>query len=94
MSTKLTIMLALAAGFIGGSASQLLQVPVLAQKGTTVPQEILAHRFVLVDESGVPHGIFGFDQDHRPNLELRDDKGNTWSFTQIPRRHAELLPEK
>ena len=46
-----------------------------------MPQEIRAHKFVLVDEAGVSRGVFGFDKYHRPNIELMDPKGNTWGFT-------------
>lgn len=94
MTTKTTIAVALAAGFIGGLASQRI-VPTLvwAQEQATVPQEIRARRFVIVDEAGVSRGVLGFDKHQRPNIELMDAKGNTWGFTPIPNMHGNMLPD-
>lgn len=93
MITKPTIALALAAGFIGGLASQyIMPAPVWAQQQASVPQEIRAHEFVLVDKAGVSRGVFGFDKYQRPSIELMDEKGHTWGFTKIPFRHGEMLP--
>ncbi len=58
-----------------------------------MPQEIRAHKFVLVDEAGVSRGVLGFDKYHRPNIELMDPKGNTWGFTPIPNMHGNMLPD-
>jgi hypothetical protein len=95
MSPKTTIALALAAGFIGGIASQrIVPAPVWAQEQASVPQEIRAHKFVLVDEAGVSRGVFGFDKYQRPNIELMDTKGQTWGFkANPPFRHGDMLPD-
>jgi hypothetical protein len=96
MSTKTTIALAIAAGFIGGIASQrILPTPVRAQEQVSVPQEIRTHRFVLVDDNGVDRGVFGFDWKAAPDIELMDPKGHTW----VPRYqgndlgHRAMLPD-
>jgi hypothetical protein len=95
MSPKTTLALALAAGFLGGTLSQRL-VPVHAQE---IPQELRAHKFVLVDDQGVSRGVFGFPIRNNPGgypaIELLNTKGNTSSFTAYhkPTRHVGLLPD-
>jgi len=75
MNCKFTITLALVAGFIGGMASRYLgPAPVYAQT-PTVPQEIRAHKFVLVDEGGVARGAFGIEANGAPQIEVSDGKG-------------------
>ena len=92
MSTKTTIALAIAAGFIGGIASQrIVPAPVWAQ--TSVLQEIRAHKFVLVDEAGVSRGVMGFDKYQRPSIEMMDTKGQTWFFRGILSSHGDMLPD-
>jgi hypothetical protein len=94
MNPKKTIALAVAAGFIGGIASQsIVPVSVSAQEQASVPQEIRAHKLVLVDEAGVSRGVLGFDKHQRPNIEFMDAKGNTWGFTPIPNMHGNMLPD-
>jgi hypothetical protein len=62
MSPRTTLMLALAAGFIGGIVSQhLALMPVLAQAPTPAAKEVRAEKFVIVDENGLPRGAFGID---------------------------------
>jgi hypothetical protein len=101
MTTKLTVVLALAAGFIGGLASHYcVPSPVFAQQGsgsgipekTSIPQEIQAHKFLLVDEGGAVRGAFGFEKDGTPNIEIIDLKGHKWG---VWREHTttELLPD-
>ncbi len=85
MSTKMTIALALAAGFIGGTISQrIVPTVVQAQQQAAMPQEIRAHKFVLVDDSGVDRGVFGFAAFKKwglnPTIELMEPKGHIWSF--------------
>ena len=82
MSTKLTVVIALVAGFIGGTISHIVEpTPVRAQEQVPIPQEIRAHKFVLVDDSGVDRGVFGFaltkKGDSYPTIELMDTKGGT-----------------
>jgi hypothetical protein len=95
MSTKTTIVLALAAGFIGGIVSQrIVPASVWAEEQVSVSPEIRAHKFVLVDEAGVSRGVLGFDRYQRPNIELMDVKGQTWGFrTNPPFRHGDMLPD-
>jgi hypothetical protein len=79
MSTKTTIALAIAAGFLGGIASQrIVPAPVMAQDQGTVPQEIRAHKFVLVDDTGVDRGVFGFNKHGAPRIVLMEADGRTW----------------
>jgi len=94
MTAKTTIAVALAAGFIGGLASQRI-VPTLvwAQEQASVPLEIRAHKFVIVDEAGVSRGVLGFDKHQRPNIELMDPKGNTWGGTPIANMRGSMLPD-
>ena len=93
--TMTTIVLVLAAGFIGGIVSQrIVPAPVWAQEQASVPQEIRAHKFLLVDETGVSRGVFGFDKYQRPNIEVIDAKGQTWGFEPNPPfRHGDMLPD-
>lgn len=81
MSPRTTIVLALAAGFVGGTISQRI-VPVHAQDQPSVPQEIRAHKFVLVDESGVDRGVFGFGN-RGADIEFMDRKNHTWTVQGI-----------
>jgi hypothetical protein len=62
MSTRTTLTLAVAAGFIGGIASQHLALtPVLAKEPATAAKEIRAETFVIVDANGLPRGAFGIN---------------------------------
>jgi hypothetical protein len=96
MSTKTTLVLALAAGFLGGIASQhVLPASVWAQD-QIVPLEIRAHKFVLVDDDGVSRGVLGFGVKKGkmdPTIEMMDAKGNRWSFTRNPFWLSGLLPD-
>ena len=75
MSTKFTIALALAAGFIGGFASRYsTPAPAFAQT-PVIPEESRAHKFVLVDENGIPRGVFGIESNGAPEIEITDPKG-------------------
>ena len=96
MSTKTTLALAVAAGFMGGIVSQrILPTPVRAQEQASVPQEIRAHKFVLVDDAGVDRGVFGFNWKGAPDIEMMDAKGHIW----VPRYqgndpwHRGMLPD-
>jgi hypothetical protein len=105
MSTKTTIALAVAAGFLGGVASQrILPTPVRAQEQASVPQEIRAHKFVIVDDAGVDRGVFGFpnnvdggvfgfiNKGLSPDIELMDSKGHTWTPRYMGSSHV-FLPD-
>jgi hypothetical protein len=94
MNGKFSITLALAAGFIGGVASHyLMPTPVHAQAETPALQEIRAHKFVLVDEHGVARGVFGFQNDGSPNIELMTGN-DVWGYSVHPGliKHG-MLPE-
>jgi len=95
MSTKTTVVLALAAGFVGGIISQrIVPATVSAQQQASVSPEIRAHKFLLTDEAGVSRGVFGFDKYQCPNLEVMDAKGQTWGFkANPPFRHGDMLPD-
>jgi hypothetical protein len=93
MSTKTTIALAIAAGFMGGIASQrILPTPVRAQEQASVPQEIRAHKFVLVDDASVDRGVIGFDKRGDPVIETMDVKGHTWESNWTSSPHV-FLPD-
>jgi hypothetical protein len=80
MSTKASVALAVAAGFMGGAASHYLMVPpVYAQAQGTTSQETRSQRFVLVDENGVTRGVFGFHPDGSPDVQISYGKGNIFS---------------
>jgi hypothetical protein len=97
MSTKTTLAFAVAAGFIGGIASQhLTPAPVWAQDQGVVQQEIRAHKFVLVDETGEDRGVIGFAEFKgiaHPTIQMMEDAdGRMWT---MPRRWwpSHLLPD-
>jgi hypothetical protein len=75
MSNKLTATLAIAAGFIGGFASHYFVTPPVYAQAPAVPQEIRAHKFVLVDETGVARGVFGIEANGVPEIEVSTPKG-------------------
>jgi hypothetical protein len=105
MKNRTTLALALAAGFMGGIVSQRIVPPsVWAQDHAIVPDEIRAHKFVLVDEAGVSRGIFGFaatrpyngfgaKNEPFPAMEMMDTKGEVWSVTTNEFGHRGLLPD-
>jgi hypothetical protein len=79
MSARTTLVLALAAGFLGGIASQhITLLPVYAQSQTPIPKEIRAESFVIVDENGAPRGVFGIDKKDGPIVEITDSKGHAY----------------
>jgi len=81
MSNKTTIVLALAAGFIGGTISQhIAPPPVYAQPQIPVPREIRAESFVIVDTHGVPRGAFAVNERNGwPMIEITDRKRHAWA---------------
>jgi hypothetical protein len=76
MSTRTTLILAVAAGFIGGIASQHLAItPVFAKEPSPAAKKIRAEKFVLVDENGLPRGAFGINpKDGWPTIEFTGEK--------------------
>ncbi len=60
MNRKTNLILALAAGLVGGLLSRYINpMPAFAQT-QLVPKEIRAQSFVLVDEQGTAFGLMGF----------------------------------
>jgi hypothetical protein len=77
MSAKTTLAFAAAAGFLGGIASQhIAPALVHAQAQPSIPKEIRAETFVIVDHDGKPRGAFGIDKKYGPVIEITDAKGN------------------
>ena len=81
MNRKVNFGLSLAAGLLGGILSHYVTAkPVLAQAQVVPPKEISAQTFILVDEKGVPLGLFGFDADGSATIRLQDRSGKViWS---------------
>jgi hypothetical protein len=81
MNHKLNLILALAAGLLGGLISRyLVPTPVHAQTQTAAPKELRAQSFVLVNERGTSLGLFGFDPKGVPIIKFVDEHGSTiWS---------------
>jgi hypothetical protein len=80
MSTRTTLTLAVAAGFFGGIISQrIVPTPVFAQAQPLPPTEIQAQRFVLVDKNGTARGVFGFETNGSPVIEITGDKGHVFT---------------
>jgi hypothetical protein len=82
MNRILTLALALSAGLIGGLLSRYIAPEsVHAQAQTIAPKEIRAQSFVLVDEKGVPRGIFAIEQTGFPTLEASAQDGHVYTLT-------------
>jgi hypothetical protein len=95
MSSKFTITIALAAGFIGGIASRRLRPSPVYAQAPAPPQEIRAQRFVLVDEAGVARGAFGIETNGAPELEIADPKSHVFAcgFKPWSQVHGLLIDE-
>jgi hypothetical protein len=89
MNRKTHLILALAAGLLGGLISRYINpIPAYAQTQTT-PKAIRAQSFVLVDEQGMAFGLLGFTPKGAPIITLLDERGRTvWSTAPRP----SLLP--
>jgi hypothetical protein len=88
MSAESTIILALAAGFIGGLAARFIEPALTYAQAPASPQEIRAQKFVLIDETGAARGVFGIETNGAPEIEVSDSKGHvfacsfkSWSVT-------------
>jgi hypothetical protein len=83
MNRKLNVAIALIAGLVGGFASRYLTpTPVFAQAQAPIPKEIKAQKFVIVNEEGQALGVFGFDRNGTPMVNLTDENGRTFWSTQ------------
>ena len=79
MNIRFTIALAVAARFLGGLAARCFKsAPGHAQAQAVLP-EIRAHKFILVDEVGVPRGVFGIEENGTPLIEIEDSKGHVFA---------------
>jgi hypothetical protein len=78
MNTKITTALGLIAGFIGGTMSHYVfgSTSVHAQAPVQAPLEIRAQKFVLVDENGTPRGVFAFQRNGNPELQIQYGSGH------------------
>jgi hypothetical protein len=97
MSTKATIAIALTAGFVGGFVGQhVVPKSVHAQGSASIPAEIRAERFVIVDEKGTPRGAFGIDEKGYPLVEATDAKGQLffirWGFPLFGKGRPKVIP--
>jgi hypothetical protein len=68
---SILVMIAVAAGFLGGAVSGGLR-SVFAQERTT---QIAAERFVVVDAKGMKRGELGLDSQGRIALNLYNENG-------------------
>jgi hypothetical protein len=86
MSTRTTLILAIAAGFLGGIVAQHLALtPVFAQAPTPAAKEIRAEKFVVVDQNGSPRGAFGISpKDGWAAIEFTGEKGQLRRVTWYP----------
>lgn len=94
MDRKLNFALSLAAGLLGGILSHYVPVKsVLAQNQAISPKEVSAQSFLLVNDKGIPFGLFGFDADGNAIIRLQDRSGKViWSTSDraIPHQLASL----
>jgi hypothetical protein len=83
MRINFTLALALTAGFLGGLASRYWSpTPAYAQAPSTPPAEVRAQKFVLVDENGIARGVFGFESNGSPVIEISNgNNGHIHVFT-------------
>jgi hypothetical protein len=81
MNRKLNVGLSLAAGLLGGILSHYVAPKsVLAQSQAIPPKEISAQSFTLVNDKGIPFGMFGFDRDGNATIRLFNQSGKViWS---------------
>jgi hypothetical protein len=89
MSTRLTVTIALAAGFIGGLAFRYYGTPPAYAQSPASPEEMRAQKFVLVDETGKARGVFGIEGNGAPVIEIVDSKGHVFASRFEKWRYAE-----
>jgi len=75
---KVNLGLSIAAGLLGGVCSHYIWTqPVQAQNQTSVPKEVRAESFVVVNDKGEVQGVltFGEPKKGRTSVKLYDSKG-------------------
>ena len=78
MNSKLTLAVAITAGLAGGLLSRFIApAPALAQSQPSIPKEIRAQSFVLVNQQGTAFGLLGFNPKGQPVIKLLDEQGKT-----------------
>jgi hypothetical protein len=76
MNRKLNLGLSIAAGLLGGFLSHYVSPALVhAQTPSAPPKQIAAQSFWLVNDQGVPSGVFGFEKDGSPSIKLFDKSG-------------------
>jgi hypothetical protein len=81
MIQRMSWVLALVAGFLGGIASQYVSPALVRAQVRTTPMKVIsARKFVLLNEQGTTSGVFGFDGNSNPSITLYDAQGQViWS---------------
>ncbi len=74
-------LLAVAAGFVGGVASQFLLPTPLVHAQVESPPRMVAQRFVLVDPKGVTRGEFKIEGDQPQIILYNRDGSVAWKAT-------------
>ena len=96
MDKNMTLVLAFAAGVVGGMLSHYLTPTIaLAQSQNVAPKEVRAQSFVLVDAKGVARGVFAIETNGFPTIEAMSEGGRIYRLTRQPNlRHPTptLLP--
>lgn len=92
MNRKLNLGLSIAAGLLGGFLSHYVSPTLVhAQSQNAPPKQITAQSFWLVNEQGVPSGVFGFEKDGTPSIKLFDKFGKViW----MENGKARVVPEQ
>lgn len=73
---KFALVLAVAAGVVGGVVGSQLRPAVVHAETTS---EIRAHKFVLVNHQGDVVGTFSLDKNDRPGIRLLENGKEVWS---------------
>ena len=81
MNRQLNLGLSLAAGLLGGFLSHYVSPALVhAQTQAASPKQITAQKFVLVNDAGLPAGVFGLQKDGSASIQLMDkDDRVVWS---------------
>jgi hypothetical protein len=78
------VVLALAAGLVGGLVSRYVAPTVALAQAQPAPKELRAQNFVLVNDQGNPVGLFGFDPQGKPIIKLIAENGRTIWSSEMP----------